>query len=321
MCHFRRLCTAFAISAAAAAAPADYDLVIQGGRVLDPESGLDAPLNVGIRGGEIAAITEDPLVGAEILDASGHIVAPGFIDLHAHGQDPVSRALQAADGVTTALELEIGVYPVKPWYDAQAGTSPIHYGATVGHLPARIKVKTGLDVGHTATAPPAQRAQMAGGDWANAPATPDEIEQISALLREGLQQGALGLGYGIAYTPGATQQEIFETMKVAPEAGVPVFVHMREGTDFPLDEPLGAVQEMLANATATGASLHIVHLNSSTAKQARAALDMIRGARQRGIDVTTESYPWDAGSTRLESALFDNWGDDGEKFEDLLWVE
>lgn len=318
---FQRLCTAVIVGWSSIAAAAGYDLVIQGGRVLDPDTGLDAALNVGIRNGEITAITEDPLEGDQTLDASGHIVAPGFIDLHAHGQDPISRALQAQDGVTTALELEIGVYPVKPWYNAQAGTSPIHYGATVGHLPARVKAKTGIDVGHTATAPPAQRAQMAGGAWSGAPATADEIELIKTLLRAGVQEGALGLGYGIAYTPGATQQEIYETMKVAAETGVPVFVHLREGNDFPLGEPLGSVQEMLANAAATGASLHIVHLNSSTEDQARAALEMIRGARERGMDVTTESYPWAAGSTRLESALFDTWGDDGEKFEDLLWVE
>ena len=318
---FQRLCTAIVLTVSSIAAAAEYDLVILGGRVLDPDTGLDATLNVGIRDNEITAITEDPLVGEVSLDASGHVVAPGFIDLHAHGQDPISRALQAQDGVTTALELEIGVYPVKPWYDAQAGMSPIHYGATVGHLPARVKVKTGMDAGHTATAPPSQRAQMAGGAWSTAPATPEEIEQMKSLLRMGLQEGALGLGYGIAYTPGATQQEIYETMKVAPELGVPVFVHMREGNEFPLDEPLGAVQEMLANAAATGASLHIVHLNSSTEEQAQTALEMIRNARDRGIDVTTESYPWAAGSTRLESALFDNWGDNGEKFEDLLWVE
>ncbi|MEK7794222.1 MAG: amidohydrolase family protein, partial [Candidatus Hydrogenedentota bacterium] len=101
----------------------DYDLVIRGGRVIDPETSLDARRNVGIRGKTIAAVTGDAISGRETIDATGLVVAPGFIDLHAHGQNAESRLLQAADGVTTALELEIGVYPVKPWYESQAGPS------------------------------------------------------------------------------------------------------------------------------------------------------------------------------------------------------
>ena len=83
-----------------------YELVISGGRVMDPESGLDAVRDVGIIGGKIAAISETPLSGAETISADGLVVAPGFIDLHAHGQNAESRPLQAGDGVTTALELE-----------------------------------------------------------------------------------------------------------------------------------------------------------------------------------------------------------------------
>ena len=93
----------------------DYDQVLLGGRVMDPETGLDAVRNVGIRGGAIAAITESAIEGKEVLDARGLVVAPGFIDLHSHGQDPANYALKAADGCTTALELEVGAADVDAW--------------------------------------------------------------------------------------------------------------------------------------------------------------------------------------------------------------
>ena len=92
------------------------DVVIANGRVMDPETGLDAIRNIAIDNGRITAISEQTLAGDRIIDAKGFVVAPGFIDLHAHGQDEISNQFQAADGVTTALELEIGVYPVAEWY-------------------------------------------------------------------------------------------------------------------------------------------------------------------------------------------------------------
>ena len=98
-----------------------YDLVLTGGRVLDPETGLDAQRNVGIRDGRIAAVTVEPLAARETLAVAGLVVAPGSIDLHAHGQDSESYRYYAHDGVTTALELEIGTYPVAPWYAERDG--------------------------------------------------------------------------------------------------------------------------------------------------------------------------------------------------------
>ena len=99
---------ASADSATTADARANYDLVISGGRVMDPESDLDAVRNVGIRDGKIAAISTSPLSGKSTIDAKGLVVAPGFIDLHEHGQDSRNYQFQAHDGVTTSLELEFG---------------------------------------------------------------------------------------------------------------------------------------------------------------------------------------------------------------------
>ncbi len=110
-----------------------YDIVLQGGRVMDPESGLDAVLNVGVRGDRIAEISEQTLRGREVLNASGLVVAPGFIDLHAHGQTNRANEFQAHDGVTTALELESGKAFLRQWLELRSGNAVINFGASVAH--------------------------------------------------------------------------------------------------------------------------------------------------------------------------------------------
>ena len=117
-----------------------YDLVIRGGRVIDPESGLDAIRHLGISGGKIQAVSAAPLEGRAAIDATGLVVAPGFIDLHSHGQDAENYRYKAMDGVTTALELEVGVADVKAWYDKRKNQTLINYGVSVGHIPVRMRV-------------------------------------------------------------------------------------------------------------------------------------------------------------------------------------
>src|SRR5262245_25299502 len=135
-----------------------YDVVLQGGRVMDPASGLDSVRNIGIKDGKIAAISTDRLRGTTVVDVTGKVVAPGFIDLHAHGQTTSDMEIQAHDGVTTALELEVGVYPVASWYASREGKSPLNYGATVSHIAARFAVFHGIEVGHW----PVNRKAVAG---------------------------------------------------------------------------------------------------------------------------------------------------------------
>src|SRR3954451_21574741 len=110
-----------------------YDLVIRGGRVIDPESKLDAVRNIGITGGKVRAVSAASLTGRSTIDAKGLVVAPGFIDLHAHGQDAENYRYKAMDGVTTALELEIGVGDVNAWYAEREGKALVNYGASTGH--------------------------------------------------------------------------------------------------------------------------------------------------------------------------------------------
>src|SRR5471030_3322819 len=117
-----------------------YDVVLQRCRVLDPELGLDGVRSVGIKGKTIVAISTRPLRGKIEIDAAGLVIAPGFIDLHSHGQTPEIYRYKAMDGVTTALELEVGVSPVGPWYAAREGRALINFGASSGHIPARMAV-------------------------------------------------------------------------------------------------------------------------------------------------------------------------------------
>ena len=301
-----------------ATAATGFDLVLIGGRVMDPETGLDAVRNVGITQGEIAAITEEPLRGELVLDASGLVVAPGFIDLHAHGQDNVSNRLQALDGVTTALEMEVGVFPVADWLASRKGQAILNFGATVGHWGARVSLVDDLVLGHFPTQPRDVVAEMNRGNYAYEALSTERLARLTELVERGLDEGGLGIGFGVTYTPGASRLEILRLFQLAESRGVPAYIHLRGENS---GGTLGAFQEAIALAAITGASVHIVHMNSSADEDARVTLEMIRGARARALDVTTESYPYTAGSTLIESALFDSWdGLDDEAYGRLQWA-
>jgi dihydroorotase len=218
---------------------AGQDLALIGGRVMDPETGLDAVRNVVIDDGRIVAITTELPSADEVIDVADLVVAPGFIDLHAHGQDMISNRFQVADGVTTAMDLEIGKYPVAKWYESRQGNALLHYGATVAHVVTRY-------------------AAVEGG-------VSTDIEQFSTE----------------AFAAESARQPVTEQQ----------------------------TERILA--------LHIVHINSSTGEDAKPAIALIRAARDHGVDVTTESYPYTAGSTLIESALFDDWAGD---YADLQWA-
>ena len=288
----------------------DYDIVIANGRVMDPASGLDAVRNVGIRGDRIAAVSTAPLRGRQTIDAKGLVVAPGFIDLHSHGQTPENYGFKARDGVTTALEMEIGVWPVAPWYAQREGKALINFGATSGHVPARMAVMhdSGTLLPHDAAA--------------NNAATPAEVAEIRGRVEQGLDDGALGIGFGIAYVPKATREEILDLFQVAADHHTTCYVHMRNGG--PVEPNVeDAEQEVIADAAATGASLHIVHITSMGLRQTPTLLRMIRGARAHGLDVTTEAYPYTAGMTDIGSAIFaEGWqARQGDiTYHDLQWA-
>jgi N-acyl-D-aspartate/D-glutamate deacylase len=290
----------------------DFDLVIRDGRVMDPESGLDAVRQVGITGGKIAAISQAPLRARAIIDARGLVVAPGFIDLHAHGQDPENYALRAADGVTTALELEIGTADVDRFYAEREGRSLIHFGASIGHVPVRMAV---MGDPPAFLAPETARAATQAGSEA-------EIAEIRRRVREGLARGALAIGMGIQYTPAATRWEILEVFREAARFGASVHVHMRyNGVIEPLHSTT-ALEEVIAAASVTGAPLHVVHMHSTSLGFTPRHLQMVTEAQARGLDLTTECYPYTAGMTDIASGVFhEGWREAlGIDYQDLQWA-
>jgi len=273
-----------------------YDVVIRGGRVLDPVTGLDGVRDVGIIGSKIAAVSSQSLAGVRTIDARGLVVAPGFIDLHQHGQDEESQRLKAFDGVTTALELEIGAPDVADFLHAHRGVSLINYGSSASYVGARA----------AAFNEPLQGAEIfpKSGAATNTAASSEQVRSIEARLEKEIAAGALGIGMGLQYTPGATRSEAIHVFGVAARHHLPIYVHVRSAGRIEPGSSVESVSEVIGAAAITGAPLHIVHLNSICLKDIVECLAMVAGARARGLDVTTEAYPYDAGMTFVNSAVF-----------------
>ena len=287
-----------------------FDVVIKHGRVMDPESGLDGVRNIGIAQGVIGLITDRALNGKRTIDATGLVVAPGFIDLHWHGTKPESHLYQAMDGVTASLELEIGVADIDRWYAEHEGREPIHYGAAIGHVPVRMQVKH--DDGEFLPKGPGAKGELTGHDLAD----------IKQHIEHGLQRGAVAVGMGIVYTPAATEWELLEVYRIAAKYHAFTHVHVRGASSAAgegADREKGLL-EVIALSAVSGAPVHIAHIQSSGQQSTPRMLDIIAEAQSRGVEITTECYPYTAGATRIESFLFDNWYDKPEsEYQKLQW--
>jgi predicted amidohydrolase len=282
-------------------ANADYDRVILGGHVMDPESGLDAVRNIGLRDGRIAVVTTQAIRGRDTIDARGLVVAPGFIDIHAHGQTPETYRFYSLDGVTTTLELELGTSDVDAWYRERSGGERINYGVSIGHIKVRMAVMH--DSG----------TWMPVSDGAYRAASPEQIGEIAKGIETGLREGAVDIGAGFPYTPAATRDELLAVFRIAAKTKTPVHVHITPGVD--------GLKEVLSLASETNAPLHVVHINSSALAETPVMLEMIRDARARGHDVTTEAYPYAAGMTEIQSATIQDIYKDApdERLVELEW--
>ncbi|HEY8410085.1 MAG TPA: amidohydrolase family protein [Pyrinomonadaceae bacterium] len=287
-----------------------YDLVILNGRVIDPESKTDAVRNLGITNGKIKTISRTQLEGRNTIDAHGLVVSPGFIDLHQHGQDEENFRFKALDGVTSALELEVGTGDVDRWYAEREGKSLINYGVSAGHLAARMAAMK-EPVTFLPTGEAARRA-----------ATDAEIADMKQRLEQGLKRGAVAVGFGIQYTPQASHWEILEMFRVAARYGASCHVHMRNAGAKEPASSVQALEELLSAAAITGAPLHVVHVHSTGGPATPKLLQMIGEARSRGLDVTTECYPYIAGMTEIKSAIFnEGWQEVfGIDYKDLQWA-
>jgi cytosine/adenosine deaminase-related metal-dependent hydrolase len=276
-----------------------HDLVLSGGRVLDPETGLDRRCDVGVDGRSVTAVG-DALDGSVTIDVSGLVIAPGFIDLHSHAQTLPGRRLQACDGVTTALELEAGRAPVDRAYarEAQRG-SPIHFGFSASWALARMHVVAGgaLDGGAGAIF-----GGLAGEQWQQA-ATEAQLAGILEQIENDVAAGAIGIGIMVGYTPGVDPSEYLAVAQLASSAGVPTFTHSRDIVELAPETLVDGAEELVRAAGTTGAHMHYCHINSTSARHIDRVLALVARCQSEGGHVTTEAYPYGSGSTAIGAAF------------------
>ena len=286
-----------------------YDLVITGGRVMDPETNFDGIRNVGIKDGKIVCITEKTINGKETIDASGHVVAPGFMEAHCHGTDPFSRKVNLRDGLTTMMDFEAGARDIAKWYDDAEGKTQTNYGTVWCAMFGRLSVLDGPEIAATgndagglfggvinAAGAKAKKENRKPG-WSDGIANKKQLTQILELMDEAMKQGACGVGIPVGYmTHGVTSYEMYKYQELAGKYGRLANAHPRFAGTKPPDEAVLGVQEMLCNAMVLDAPFMGAHLNSIQDWQY--SIPLLNKARnERGAKVWGEVYPYGAGST------------------------
>ena len=277
-----------------------YDVVLRGGRVIDPESGLDAVRDVAIAGDRVAAVGTGLPPGRQEADVAGQVVTAGFVDLHSHAHDLGSARLQVADGVTTALELEAGATP---------GGGRLR-GRGRGGPSAELRVRRLLDDGQDGVlagvtpdgSVESLFANLADPRWQRA-ASPTEIGRVLGILEADVADGALGIGLLLGYAPGTTPEEYVRVAALASAGGVPTFTHARDLIEFTPDGPVDGAEEIVRTAGETGARMHYCHVNSTTLRHADRVLGLVERAQRAGAQVSTEAYPYGAGMTGIGAAF------------------
>lgn len=279
---------------------AEWDIVLRGGRVIDPETGLDAIGDVAVAGDRVAAVGTDVAAGRAEMDVSGQVVTAGFVDIHSHCYDIGALRLQAMDGVTTALELECGITPVSAGYaGAAAAGRPVNYGFAASWAMARMSVLTGIPLdGMVRTF----FAHAARPEWQR-PAGHREQDLILAWLEADLADGALGIGVLAGYAPASDPGEYLRVAELAARAGLPTYTHSRDIVEFRPETLIDGAEEIVRAAGETGAHMHYCHVNSTTLRHAARVLGLVERAQAEGARVTTEAYPYGAGMTGIGAAF------------------
>ena len=299
---------------------ATFDLVIQNGRVMDPETGYDAVAHVGIKDGIIKSITKKAIQGKETIDATGLVVAPGFIDGHMHCIEPYAFRLMVRDGRTTVMDLEVGAPGTKvaAWYKKRKGNTPINYGVSVSHEFARAEVLDGFTDWKYYYTPDVVNSRIEKQGWS---VTRPTLEQGNAILKhvdEGLRQGGIGIGSTLGYMrDGVSSREVFELQKLSGLYGRQIAVHFRGTPGTDVEEVMG-IQEMLANAAALGSPAIACHFNNPGYQLVH---ELMVRMRERGYNIWGEIYPYNAGSTALNAVFLEPevWVETlGNKYEETL---
>jgi len=275
------------------------DIVLRGGRVIDPETGTDQLMDVAIIDGQITEVGAGLGPGSVSVDVAGHVVTAGFIDLHSHTNDIPGLRLRVLDGVTTALELEAGVVPVESAYrHAAAEGRPLNYGFATSWALARLEAvaglapATGLGFLSSLSFPAFQRA-----------ASQSQIQAILTRLAADLGDGAIGIGLLLGYSPGTEPAEYVQVAALAAEAGVPTFTHARDLIELVPGTLMDGAEEIVRAAGETGAHMHYCHINSTSHRHIDRVLELVGRAQAAGSRISTEAYPYGSGMTGIGAAF------------------
>jgi N-acyl-D-aspartate/D-glutamate deacylase len=271
---------------------------------MDPETDFDDMRNVGIKDGTIVTITKDSITGKETIDATGHVVAAGFIDTHVHSSKKYNIKMSMMDGVTTALDLEAGAVNIVDWYEREQGKWPMNYGQSVSHELVRMVVHDSMEFSKPTDATQLfeSRAKSVENDdvegWSVTVSNLEQINQITKILDENLRQGALGVGCTVGYAKtGISTYECFEIQRAAARYGRLTAFHTRFHTQTspPVEATMG-FGEIFTNACLLKAPLLVCHNNDYGWWEIEEKLSM---ARDMGMNMWAEYYPYAAGSTAI----------------------
>src|SRR4051794_34428365 len=273
------------------------NLLLRGGRVVDPATGTDSVRDVHVRAGVVAAVGPDLVAdGAQVIDVTGLLVGPGFVDLHSHVHSIAGQRLQAMDGVTTALDLESGLMPLDRAYrEAAEQGRPLHYGFSASWGGARAAVLAGREQDASIVS----NLSVLGDTRWQATSTATQRAAWLELLRGEIAAGALGIGVLMGYAPRTDPDEFLAVARLAAEAGVPTYTHVRELVEADPTTPIDGADEIVRAAAETGAAMHHCHVNSTSRRHVDRVLASIGKAQAEGSRVTVEAYPYGAGSTGI----------------------
>ena len=267
-------------------------LLLRGGRVVDPGNGVDEVRDLLVVDGRVAASGE----ASAVLDVTGLVVGPGFIDLHSHVHSVAGQRLQAFDGVTTALDLEAGLFPVALAYErAAAQGRPLNYGFSASWSGARARVLCGVEE----DADIVKALSVLGNEHWQRTSSSAELDAWLGLLSAELADGALGIGVLMGYAPRSDPAELVAVGRLAAAAGVATYTHVREIVEADPTTPVDGSGEIAAVAAETGAHMHHCHVNSTSRRHIDRVLQTIADAQREGSRVTVEAYPYGAGSTAV----------------------